>query len=180
MFFVVNLQLRISKRALVKLKTTIIFMEQNTERKPFDLRGESKAYAIESIKLYQHLTEYAVKKEYTLSKHYLVASTRIGDFIRQENFLEACHAASSAKYWLELLYNGGYIDGEQASAMLNYCDPLVRILYVISHPESRKDKVSAPAEAPVSGSSAAGPQAAAPEASPSAISNPFAKKGGAL
>lgn len=24
--------------------------------------------------------------------------------------------------------------------MLEYCDPLVRILYVISHPESRKDE----------------------------------------
>lgn len=136
-------------------------MQNNTERKPFDLRAESKAYAIESIKLYQHLTEYAPKKEYNLSKHYLLAATRIGDFIRQENNLEACHAASSAKYWLELLYNGGYIDGDQANAMLNYVDPLVRILYVISHPESRK-------EATVS------------EASASANANPFAKKGGEL
>lgn len=134
----------------------------STERKPFDLRAESKAYAIESIKLYQHLTEYAPKKEYNLSKHYLIAATRIGDFIRQENHLEACHAASSAKYWLELLYNGGYIDGDQANAMLNYVDPLVRILYVISHPESRKDK-----------------DAAVPEASASVV-NPFVKKGGTL
>lgn len=155
-------------------------MQNNTERKPFDLRAESKAYAIESIKLYQHLTEYAPKKEYNLSKHYLLSATRIGDFIRQENYLEAYHAASSAKYWLELLYNGGYIDGEQAEAMLNYVDPLVRILYVISHPESRKDKTAAPSEAPVSNSFAAGPQAAVPEASPSVISNPFDKKGGAL
>lgn len=138
-------------------------MQNNTERKPFDLRAESKAYAIEGIKLYQHLTEYAPKKEYNLSKHYLLAATRIGDFIRQENNLEACHAASSAKYWLELLYNGGYIDGDQANVMLNYVDPLVRILYVISHPESRKDK-----EANVS------------ETSASANANPFAKKGGEL
>lgn len=112
----------------------------STERKPFDLRGESKAYAIESIKLYQHLTEYAPKKEFNLSKQYLISATRIGDLIRQENHLEACHAASSAKYWLELLYNGQYIDNEQAEKMLNYVDPLVRILYVISHPESRKEE----------------------------------------
>lgn len=137
-------------------------MNQNQERKPFDLRAESKAYAIESIKLYQHLTEYATKKEYNLSKHYLISATRIGDYIRQEAHLDACHAASSAKYWLELLYNGGYIDGDQANAMLNYVDPLVRILYVISHPESRKDK-----------------EATVPEASAS-DANPFAKKGGAL
>ena len=82
-------------------------MENKEAKKSFDLRAESKAYAIESIKLYQHLTEYAPKKEYNLSKHYLIAATRIGDFIRQEEFLDACHAASSAKYWLELLYNGG-------------------------------------------------------------------------
>lgn len=137
-------------------------MQNNTERKSFDLRAESKAYAIESIKLYQHLTEYAPKKEYNLSKHYLIAATRIGDFIRQENHLEACHAASSAKYWLELLYNGGYIDNDQANAMLDYVDPLVRILYVISHPESRKDKETTVAEASASDA------------------NPFAKKGGAL
>ena len=115
-------------------------MEIKEEKKPFDLRGESKAYAIESIKLYQHLTEYAPKKEYNLSKQYLIASTRIGDLIRQDNTLEACYAAKSAKYWLELLYNGGYIDDEQANAMLNYVDPLVRILYVKSHPEARKNK----------------------------------------
>ena len=115
-------------------------MQNNQEKKPFDLRAESKAYAIESIKLYQHLTEYAPKKEYNLSKQYLLASTLIGDLIRQENRLEAYYAAKSAKYWLELLYNGQYIDDAQAEKMLEYCDPLVRILYVISHPESRKEE----------------------------------------
>lgn len=113
-------------------------MENKEEKKPFDLRGESKAYAIESIKLYQHLTEFAQKKDYILSKQYLLSSTRIGDMIRQDNILEAYYAASSSKYWLELLYKGEYIDEEQAEKMLQYCDPLVRILYVISHPESRK------------------------------------------
>lgn len=158
-------------------------MQNNPERKSFDLRGESKAYAIESIKLYQHLTEYAPKKEYTLSKHYLVAATRIGDFIRQEEYLEACHSASSAKYWLELLYSGGYIDNEQASAMLNYCDPLVRILYVKSHPDYRKDKEGAAPQAPVSSRSAA-PQAPvsssfAAGTLPAGSFNPFNEKGGA-
>lgn len=55
-------------------------MENKTEKKPFDLRAESKAYAIESIKLYQHLTEYAPKKEYNLSKHYLISATRSFSF----------------------------------------------------------------------------------------------------
>lgn len=130
-------------------------MENNSERKPFDLRGESKAYAFESIKLYQELTENEERKEFILSKQYLIASTRIGDLIRQDNNLEAYYAAKSAKYWLELLYNGGYIDDTQAEKMLDYCDPLVRILYVISHPESRKDKASS-TNAPASSSFATG------------------------
>lgn len=136
-------------------------MENKQEKGLYDLRGESKAYAIESIKLYQQLTENEERKEYILSKQYLISSTRIGDLIRQDKNLEAYYAAKSAMYWLELLYNGGYIDDEQAEKMLHYCDPLVRVLYVISHPESRKDKEvsnSTPTESnsPVSGSFVAG------------------------
>lgn len=152
-------------------------MENNEERKLLDLRVESKAYAIASIKLYQHLTEYALKKEFNLSKQYLISSTRIGDFIRQDNNLEAYYSASSAKYWLELLYNGGYIDDDQANAMLEYCDPLVRILYVISHPEARKDKDTVrtqPAATQVSSSFLAGSSATV------SGTNPFAQKGGTL
>lgn len=115
-------------------------MENNEEKKSFDIYAESKAYAVESIRLFQHLTEYASKKEFNLSKQYLVSATRIGDFIQQDNMLEAYHSASSAKYWLELLYSGGYVDDDQANAMLNYVDPLVRILYVKSHPDARKNK----------------------------------------
>lgn len=127
-------------------------MENKQERKSFDVRRESKAYAIESIRLYQQLTENEERKEFILSKQYLISSTRIGDLLRQENPLEAYYAAKSAKYWLELLYKGGYIDDIQAEKMLDYCDPLVRILYVISHPEARKEKETS-ANAPVSGSS---------------------------
>lgn len=115
-------------------------MQNNPEKKPFDLRGESKEFAFRSIKLYQYLTEKAKKKEYNLSKQFLIAGTRIGDLVRQENRLEAFYAASSAKYWLELLQNGDYITTEQANSMLEDCVRLVKYLYVISHPESRKEK----------------------------------------
>lgn len=115
-------------------------MENNSEKKPFDLRGESKEFASRSIKLYQYLTEKAKKKEYNLSKQFLIAGTRIGDLVRQEDHLEAFHAASSAKYWLELLLSGEYLTQEQAESMMADADRLVRYLYVISHPESRKEK----------------------------------------
>lgn len=112
-------------------------MEQTTKM-PFDLNGESKGFAFRSIDLYQFLTEKSTKKEYNLSKQYLIAGCRIGDFVRQENLLEAFHAASSAKYWLQLLYHGNYVSEAQVEPMLADADRLVRYLYVASHPESRK------------------------------------------
>lgn len=115
-------------------------MEQNTEKKPFDLRGESKEFAVRSIRLYQYLTEKAERKDYILSKQFLLAATRIGDFVRQESPRDAYHSAASAKYWLELIQSGGYITDEQAASMLDDCLRLVKYLYVVSHPESRKDK----------------------------------------
>lgn len=115
-------------------------MENQEEKKPFDLRGESKEFAIRSIKLYQYLTESAERKDYILSKQYLMAGTRIGDFVLQESPLEAYHSASSAMYWLELLNAGGYITNEQANSMIEDCLRLVKYLYVVSHPECRRDK----------------------------------------
>ena len=115
-------------------------MENKEEKKSFDLRGESKEFAVRSIKLYQHLTEKAQKKEYNLSKQFLISGTRIGDLIRQESMLEAFRSASSAKYWLEMLISGGYLAKNESESMLTDADRLVRYLYVISHSESRKEK----------------------------------------
>jgi len=113
-------------------------MEQNNQQS-FDLYAESKEFAFRTIKLYQYLTESKERKEYSLSKQFLLAGTRIGDLLRQGNFLEAYYAARSAKYWLELLHSGGYLTSEEAESMINDCLPLVKILYVRSHPDSRKD-----------------------------------------
>lgn len=117
-------------------------MENKQEKKSFDIFAESKGFAIRSIKLYQYLTESKERKEYILSKQFLIAGTRIGDLLRQECHLEAYHSAKSAKYWLELLKAGGYLTDTEADSMLDDCLKLVKILYVISHPESRKDKAT--------------------------------------
>lgn len=115
-------------------------MGNNSEKKSFDIYGESKEFAFRSIKLYQYLTESKEKKEYSLAKQFLLAGTRIGDFIRQENDIEALHSARSAKYWLELLQGGGYLTSDEAGSMINDCLPLIKILYVRTHPEARKEK----------------------------------------
>lgn len=115
-------------------------MENKDEKKSFDLRGESKEFAVRSIKLFQYLTEKAKKREYNLSKQFLIAGTRIGDFVRQESMLDAFHSASSAKYWLEMLTTGEYLTTNETEKMIEDADQLVRYLYVTSHPESRKKK----------------------------------------
>lgn len=119
-------------------------MEQNNEKKSFDLRGESKEFAIRIVKLYQHLTEKATKKEYNLSKQLLVSGTRIGDYVRQENSLDAYHVANSTHYWLELLLEGGYVSKQEIEGLLEHSDHLTRYLYVISHPDTRQKGNSEP------------------------------------
>lgn len=118
-------------------------MEQKNEKKSFDLRGESKEFAVRSIKLYQYLTEKTQKKEYNLSKQFLISATRIGDLVRQESLLDAYHMARSSHYWVELLIEGGYINQQDIEDLLDLSDHLTRYLYVVSHPETRqKGKVT--------------------------------------
>lgn len=118
-------------------------MENKEEFKGFDLYAETKEFAFRSVKLYQYLTESKEKKEYSLSKQFLLAGTRIGDFLRQDNDIEAYHSARSAKYWLEILQSGGYLTNDEAESMINDCLPLIKIFYVRVHPEARKDKGNA-------------------------------------
>lgn len=113
-------------------------MEQNNEKKSFDLRGESKEFAVGIIRLYQHLTEKATKKEYNLSRQLLISGTRIGDLVRQESLLDAYHMARSSHYWIELLIEGGYVHQQDIEGLLDLSDHLTRYLYVVSHQETRQ------------------------------------------
>ena len=118
--------------------------EEKVYTEPFDLEGESKQFAFRVIKVYQYLTEQAQKKEYNMSKMLLLKGTSIGDLVRQKDHLGAFNAASSAKYWIEMETNGGYLSEAQSQQLLDDCIRLVRYLYVIVHPESRKAKESQP------------------------------------
>ena len=107
---------------------------------PFDLVGESKQFGCRIVNVYQYLTEKAERKEYILSKELMKKGTAIGDLVRQEEPLAAFHAASSARYNLELLVHGGYLTESQSNQLMEDCIRLVKYLYVVSHPESRKQK----------------------------------------
>ena len=102
---------------------------------------KSKAFALRIIKLYQFLT--ARQKEYVMSKQVLRSGTSIGanvkeavrgqskaDFYAKMNI--ALKEASETEYWLELLYESGYIENDAFESMYSDCNELISILVSIT------------------------------------------------
>ncbi len=101
------------------------------------LKDKSYKFALRSVKLCRFLTED--HREYILSKQMLRSGTSIG-----ANIVEAGQAQSRAdfihklsislkeafetQYWLELLRDGEYLTGDQATSMLTDCSELQKIL----------------------------------------------------
>ena len=102
---------------------------------------KSKAFALRIIRLYQFLCE--TKKEYVLSKQVLRSGTSIG-----ANAKEAAHAQSKAdfyakmyisykeanetEYWLEVLYESGYIEKAAFDSIYSDCKEIIKILTSIT------------------------------------------------
>lgn len=86
------------------------------------IKTKSFAFALRVIKLYQYLqTE---KKEYIISKQVLRSGTSIGAMVRESEQAEskpdfihklsiAQKEANETEYWLELLYQSGYLNKHQ-------------------------------------------------------------------
>lgn len=100
------------------------------------LKDKAYAFALRSIKLYQHLQKE--HKEYILSKQYLRAATSIGanveeaigaqsdkDFISKLSI--AYKEARESHYWLRLLQDSEYLTQQQAESLLTDCDELLKI-----------------------------------------------------
>ncbi len=98
---------------------------------------KSKAFALRIIKLYQYLN--SEKKEYVLSKQLLRSGTSIGanikeairgqskaDFISKLNI--SLKEASEAEYWIELLYESGYLTETQFKSIYDDCIELLKLL----------------------------------------------------
>ena len=92
--------------------------------------------------MYQYLTSQANNKEYVLSKQVLRSGTSIGanvkealrgqsrpDFRAKMNI--ALKEASETEYWLELLYESGYIDESSYTSIINDNRELIKILTMI-------------------------------------------------
>ena len=98
---------------------------------------KSKAFALRIIGLYKYLR--SEKKEYVMSKQILRSGTSIGanvregnrgqtkpDFITKMNI--ALKEADETCYWLELLFESGYVGKKAFESMYVDCTELVRIL----------------------------------------------------
>ena len=98
---------------------------------------KSKAFALQIIKLYKYLVEN--KKEFVLSKQILRSGTSIGANAREASraqskpdfyaklFISLKEAEETA-YWLELLYETGYLSEKQYQSVYGDCEELRRIL----------------------------------------------------
>ena len=102
---------------------------------------KSKAFALRIIRLYRSLTEGTVR-EYVISKQLLRSGTSIGanireahreqsraDFVSKMNISlkEACES----EYWIELLYESGYIEEKEALSIQSECKELIKLLTAI-------------------------------------------------
>jgi four helix bundle protein len=83
------------------------------------VRDKSFQFALRIVKLYRYLKDE--KKEYVLSKQILRSGTAIGALIRESQHAEskadfihklaiALKEANETDYWIELLYQSGYLE----------------------------------------------------------------------
>jgi len=105
-------------------------------RKENTILIDSKKFVIRIIKLYQYLKE---KQELVLSKQLLRSGTSIGanvresinaqssmDFVHKMNI--ALKEGNETEYWLELLYETGYIDKIQFDSIYDDCGKIIGTL----------------------------------------------------
>jgi four helix bundle protein len=99
--------------------------------------NKSKIFAIHIINVYKYLI--SEKKEYVLSNQVLRSGTSIGanvreaqrgqstpDFYAKMNI--ALKEADETAYWLELLYEGKYLDEDLFTDIYEDCEEIIRIL----------------------------------------------------
>ena len=102
--------------------------------------SKSFQFAIRIVKLYQHLTKS--KREYVLSKQLLRSGTSIGANISEAQrgqshadfhakMTIALKEANETLYWIELLYQTGYLSKSQYTSLYADIDELLRILTAI-------------------------------------------------
>lgn len=105
--------------------------------KPNILLMKSDAFSARIVKMYKYLTEE--KREMVLSKQVLRSGTSIGaniaesknaqstaDYLNKQNI--ALKEADETKYWLNNLYEGGYLNEKEYNSINDDCLELVKML----------------------------------------------------
>ena len=101
------------------------------------IRTKSFAFALRIVKLYQFLQ--FEKKEFILSKQLLRCGTAIGAMVREAEQAEsksdfihklaiAQKEANETEYWIELLYQSGYLDKPQYESVFNDITEIRKLL----------------------------------------------------
>jgi four helix bundle protein len=101
------------------------------------IKTKSFAFALRVIKLYQYLQ--VEKKEYILGKQLMRSGTSIGAMVREaeqaESKLDFIHKlaiaqkeANEAEYWIELLYQLGYLDKQQYESVFQDITEIRKLL----------------------------------------------------
>jgi four helix bundle protein len=104
------------------------------------VRDKSFRFALRVVKLCQYLTEK--KREYVLSKQVLRSGTAIGALIRESQYAEskadfihklaiALKEANETDYWIELLYQSGYIEENSYQSIHRDINELISLLVAI-------------------------------------------------
>ena len=110
--------------------------------------NKSKAFALRIIKLYQFLCDS--KKEYVLSKQILRSGTSIGANAKEgvnaqskadfyAKMYIAYKEANETEYWLELLYESGYIETKAFESMHSDCKEPESVKLIIDCSEKPRD-----------------------------------------
>jgi len=108
---------------------------------------KSKAFALRIIRLYRYLVRE--KREFVLSRQLLQSGTSIGantreamrgqskpDFYSKLNI--ALKEADESAYWLELLFESGYLTARQFASINNDCCEIISILVSITKTQKAK------------------------------------------
>ena len=101
------------------------------------VKDKSKKFAVRIVRLYQYLSEE--KREFVLSNQLLRSGTSVGANVREalQGQSKADFTAkmsislkeiSEAEYWLELLFETGYLDETQYTSIAKDCKELAKML----------------------------------------------------
>lgn len=114
---------------------------RNEELSENVLLDKSKAFALKIIKIYKYLTDE--KKEFILSKQVLRSGTSIGANAREASRSQSkadfyaklyisLKEADETQYWLDLLYESGYLPEKEYKTIYEECEELIRLLVSIT------------------------------------------------